>query len=301
MTIRTHLAGPLLALLVVACGASSVATTQSPAASPSVAAPVSATAAAVASAAAASPSEPPAPSASAPASASPSIPALRLVGLGDSYMSAQNAKGESFMDVYAAALEKKLGRKVRLTLLTSNNATTMTVRQGLADGGKYRSEVAGADVIVLSVGGNDSDPFGMYPKGTCAPQQPLPACLKAYAPMLTANYEAILGSIAALRAGKPTALRVTSMDDPFVGSPDAPSKTFARDFARQIAAAETAAIFAVGKAHGAQPVDYLRMFSGPDGLSDPAQFLAADHGHPGAVGIQAIADELMRLGVPELK
>jgi hypothetical protein len=68
-------------------------------------------------------------------------------------MSAQNAEGESFMDVYAAALEKKLGRKVRLTLLTSNNATTVTVRQGLASGGKYREEVAGADVIVISVGG----------------------------------------------------------------------------------------------------------------------------------------------------
>ena len=152
-----------------------------------------------------------------------------------------------------------------------------------------------------SVGGNDSDPFGIFPKGTCAPTQPLPACLKAYDPALTANYEAILASIAQLRAGKPTAVRVTSMDDPFVGMAEAPSKTFARDFFAQVAKAETDAIFAVAKKHGAMTVDYLRAFSGPDGLSDPAKYLAPDHGHPGEVGIQVIADLLTNLGIPELR
>jgi lysophospholipase L1-like esterase len=64
--------------------------------------------------------------------------------------------------------------------------------------------------------------------------------------------------------------------------------------------AQTAAFFAIAKKHGARTVDYLHIFSGPDGLSDPARYLATDHLHPGDLGIQVIADELIRLGVPEL-
>jgi hypothetical protein len=44
---------------------------------------------------------------------------------------------------------------------------------------------------------------------------------------------------------------VTSMDEPFVGLPEAPSKTFARDFFAQVAEAQTAAVFAVAKKYTA--------------------------------------------------
>ncbi len=286
MTIRAPFVGLVLALLVAACGAGSGVTSSPPAASVPTAASTPATAA--------SPSGPPS------AAASSTIPPLRVVGLGDSYMSAQNAKGESFMDVYAAELEKRLSRPVDLTLIASGDATSTKVMESLTSDGSTRASVENADVIVISVGGNDSDPFGMYPKGTCAPSQPLVACLKAYSPTLEGNYEAILASIAELRAGKPTAIRVTSMDDPFVGLPEAPSKAFARDFFAQVAEAQTEAVFAVAKKRGAKTVDYLHIFSGQDGLSDPAKYLAADHSHPGDLGIQVIADELMRLGIPEL-
>jgi hypothetical protein len=110
-------------------------------------------------------------------------------------MSAQNANGESFMDVYAAELEKELERPVDVTLITSGDSTSAKVRESLASDGSTGASVENADVIVISVGGNDSDPFGMYPK-TCAPSQPLAACLKAYSPTLEGNYESILASIA---------------------------------------------------------------------------------------------------------
>jgi lysophospholipase L1-like esterase len=291
MTIRAHLVGLSFAMVVAACGGGSGVTPSPSVVSVPTAASAQATAVAVASASAALPSELPSPS---------TVPPLRVVGLGDSYMSAQNAKGESFMDVYAAELEKELERQVDLTLITSGDSTSAKVRESLASDGSTRASVANADVIVISVGGNDSDPFGIYPKGTCAPSQPLPSCLKAYSPMLEGNYEAILASIGELRAGKPTAVRVTSMDDPFVGLPEAPSKTFARDFFAQVAEAQTEGVFAVAKKYNAKTVDYLHIFSGRDGLSDPARYLAADHGHPGDLGIEVIADELMRLGLPEL-
>lgn len=295
MSTKARLAAPLLAVLVAACGTGIGSTTPSPATS-LLSGTSSSARSAVGSATVAPATERP----SATPSASFVSPPLRVVGLGDSYMSAQNAKGQSFMDVYAAELEQTLGRPVDVTLLVADDATTAKLKESLASDDSARASVANADVIVISVGGNDSDPFGVYPKGTCAPKQPLPVCLEAYSPTLTANYDAILSSISVLRAGKPTAVRVTSADDPFVGLPEAPSKTFARDFFAQVAEAQTAAVFAVAKRHGAKTVDYLHAFGGPDGLSDPARYLADDHLHPGELGIKAIADLLIGLGVPEL-
>ncbi|HUP82622.1 MAG TPA: SGNH/GDSL hydrolase family protein [Candidatus Limnocylindria bacterium] len=233
-------------------------------------------------------------------SASPGVQTLHMVGLGDSYLSAQNAKGQTFLDIYATALESSAGRPVEVTLIASGDMTTAKLKESLATDESVRDSVANADIVVISVGGNDSDPFGIYPDGTCAPTQPPPECLEAYSPTLAGNYEEILDSITALRDGQPTALRVTSMDDPFVGWSEAPSDTFARDFFAQVAEAQTEAVFALAQSHGAKTVDYLHAFNGADGLSDPAQYLAADHSHPGELGIQAIADLLIEVGIAEL-
>ena len=132
-----------------------------------------------------------------------------MIGVGDSYMSTQNTKGESFMDLYAAALEGTLARPVELANLASDNATTDSVRNSLTTDEAFRATVASADVIVISVGGNDGDPFGKYPEGTCAPAGSQKSCLKAYTPRYTANYEAILSTVATLRENKPTLIRVT--------------------------------------------------------------------------------------------
>ena len=211
-------------------------------------------------------------------------------------MSAQNAKGQTFMDVFVGQLQRRLGREVELTNLSTDDATTARVKESLSKDTEYRASVAGADVVVVSVGGNDSDPFGTYPKGTCAPEQPLTVCLKTYAPGLASNYDTILTLITTLRAGKPTAVRLTSQDNPFVGWAEAPSKQFGRLFYAQVAEAETMAAATVARKHGARLVDYLHVFSGKDGLSDPAKYLASDHAHPGDKGIQVIADQLTRLG-----
>jgi len=223
-----------------------------------------------------------------------------VVGIGDSYMTAQNSKGQSFMDVLAASIDKTSGHAVDLNILADNQNTTARVLESLRTDESFGAAIAKADMIVLSVGGNDADPFGIYPKGTCAPSQPLPDCLSAYAPKFASNYEAILSKIAALRDGKPTAIRVLSADNPFVGLSEAPRKTFGVDFFAQVAAAETESMCAVAKKHDAQCVDFLHIFSGKDGTSDPEKYLAYDHGHPGDLGIKIIAAELIRPGFPEL-
>jgi lysophospholipase L1-like esterase len=163
-----------------------------------------------------------------------------------------------------------------------------------------REVVAAADIVLVSVGGNDSDPFAVYPPGTCTGRQSGAACLAAYAPDFADNYEAILTEIDSLRGGRPTALRVTSADNPFVGWSEAPDKGFGVRFYRQVAEAETAAACGAGTRHHGQCVDYLHVFGGRDGTQDPAPYLADDHAHPGDRGIAAIADLLVGIGVPEL-
>lgn len=222
--------------------------------------------------------------------------ALVVVGIGDSYMSTQNTKGQSFMDLYAASLERTLARPVQLVMLASDNATTDSVRNSLAADDSFRAKVAGADVIVISVGGNDSDPFGKYPKGTCAPDGNLQSCLKTYSPRFAANYEAILSNVATLRDGKPTLVRITSADNPFVGWAEAPTASFGKVFYAQVAEAQTTTVCALATRHAAKCIDYLHVFGGKDGLTDPAPYLADDHAHPGDKGIETIANLLSESG-----
>lgn len=238
------------------------------------------------------------------ATITPAVPkgkTWELVGLGDSFTATQNSKGQTYLDLYAAALQTSGGRSVTVNDLSDNANTTARLLEQLRTDEATRAAVSKADIVVISVGGNDSDPFAVYPQGTCIPSQPLSDCLATYAPTFAANYESILTEVERLRSGLATALRVTSADNPFVGWSEAPSTTFGVDFYAQVAAAETEAACSTASKHGAKCLDYLHIFGGPDGTADPAPFLGPDHAHPGDVGIQAISDALVRLGVAELQ
>ena len=106
----------------------------------------------------------------------------------------------------------------------------------------------------------------------------------AYAPNFARNYEAILSEIDSLRTGRPTAIRVTSADDPFVGWSEAPSKTFGVQFYRQVAEAETKVACAAATRHGAVCVDYLHIFGGADGTQTPPRSSARTTPIPAMLG-----------------
>ena len=224
-----------------------------------------------------------------------------VVGLGDSFTATQNSKGQTYLDLYATALQTSERRAVNVHDLSDDANTTARLLEHLRTDEATRTAVSKADIIVISVGGNDSDPFGVYPDGTCSRSQPLSDCLAAYAPRFAANYESILTEVDHLRSGTPTSIRVTSADNPFVGWSEAPSATFGVDFYAQVAAAETEAACSTAIKHGASCLDYLHIFGGPDGTADPAPYLGPDHAHPGDAGIEAISDALIRLGVAELQ
>jgi lysophospholipase L1-like esterase len=227
-------------------------------------------------------------------------PGWTIVALGDSFTKTQDSHGDTYLDLFAIALQESDGVPVTVDDLSDDANTSGRVADNLRHDATTRAAVANADIVLVSVGGNDSDPFATYPPGTCAPTQPLPRCLKVYAPTFTRNYAAILGAVERLRGGRPTAVRVTSADNPFVGWSEAPSATFGVDFYRQVAEAETATACRIADEHGALCVDYLHLFGGVDGTRDPKKYLGPDHAHPGDLGIRLIADTLISLGVQEL-
>lgn len=228
-----------------------------------------------------------------PSSTASGAAALRVVGLGDSYMTAVDSRGRTFLDLFAERYTAGTVAKPDVVNLASGDETSASLRDRLVSDASTRDAVSKADVIVISVGGNDSDPFGIYPRGSCAPGGSAAVCLRAYNPTLADNYEAMLTSVTQLRDGQPTMVIVTSADNPFTGWTEAPSPTFGKAFYRQVAEAETAAIFAAARRHGAATIDYLHAFTGRDGGDDPKAFLATDHAHPGERGIDVIASLLL--------
>jgi lysophospholipase L1-like esterase len=224
-----------------------------------------------------------------------------LVAFGDSIAKEAAAEGSSYPELYARSVEELTERGVSLTDLADGSTTTESMLASLADVEVTKS-VANADIITITAGGNDVDPFAAYPDGTCTASQAAADCLAAYNPDFEARYRQILTRIVALRQGRPTIIRVTSPDyNPFIGWDQAPSDTFGVDFYRQVAAAETEVVCRVAPEFGAACADFLTLFNGKDGTADAAHYLTADHAHPDITGRQLIVDTLVATGLTPLQ
>ena len=237
----------------------------------------------------------PPPSTAASSTPTPSALAdLSLVALGDSIVS------EGYPQLFADLIEKQTGKPVAVTTFADGSNTTSTVLAALRGQAGVRSAVQAADIVTISVGGNDADPFVTYPAGTCAPGGKGSACIARYAPDLAVNYEAILTEIEKLRAGKQTLIRPTSDYNPFIGWDAAPTATFGIDFYKQVEDAETNLVCDLATKHGLVCADIYHAFNGPLGTTDAAPFLASDHAHPSAAGAKLIAETVMSAGLAPL-
>jgi lysophospholipase L1-like esterase len=231
-------------------------------------------------------------------------PPLRVVILGDSIATGgEESDSTSYGVPYASGLEALTGREVELVNRADPSETSASLLDRLRNRTTIREDIAGADIVAITVGGNDGDPFATYPKGTCAKGGTAADCLATYAPDLEADLDAILTEIETLRAGQPILIRLTSPDyNAFIGlQPSSDLPPFAADFGlafyRQVADAETAVACAVAVKHGAACVDFLHVFNGPDGTRDAGPLLAEDHLHPSLAGRDRIAELLLAIGL----
>ena len=280
----------MIALLVAGCGSSS--------SSQVVVAPTTAVAVPATSPA---PSVLPSFTAATSAPPSPTIvgPHLTYVALGDSLLYALEDDCNSCTSAavtYAKQIEADLGLTVELHNLTMHNGLNSAGLLGyLKNGAKIGrlpedvlKAVVAADIVSVTIGFNDS---------TLADKDDLPRFLKAY----EVNLDGILDRIDALRAGKPTAVRVTEIYNNGIAEkpeydPDGPG-TGVNGW-KPIVEAQNKVICAVAARHHARCVDIYHPFNGKDGLASPAAkgFLGPDGTHPSQTGMDVIAKALAATG-----
>jgi lysophospholipase L1-like esterase len=254
------------------------------------------------------PSEPPEPVAAvvvpapASASASPRTP-WQLVALGDSVTAGAFCDCDPFPVLYARGLAARYDRGVGEVNEGEGGATSADLLAELRDASDpVRSEVADADIDVVTIGANDFGPqHADIESGDCGDPDDL-ACARDGLDDLQANLTAIVQQIRALRSGRPTAVLLTGywnvFEDGDVAASQFPSA------GHVTSQALTVAVNAVEKAVAVRQraiyVDLFRPFVGADGTADPTDLLVDDGDHPNAKGHRAIAAAVLAVGVGPL-
>jgi lysophospholipase L1-like esterase len=238
------------------------------------------------------------------ASASSGITPLRVVGLGDSVMTAEGCPGcRLYLDQYAAALSDALGRPVTVDNLAVPGAEVAQLLTQVLGSADTREAIAAADVVVVTIGINDlpfnrlDDPCHVAPAYPVIEWTALTTtCMDEVTGEFSADLGAVMLEVTALRAGEPTALRLTTVYDSVLGdgvdpswdSPDAvePAVYAADSFWR--------ATCDVAATYGAACVDTYHVLNGPDGRTPAGPYLvAADYTHLGQAGHDAFAAALV--------
>ncbi|HET9656320.1 MAG TPA: SGNH/GDSL hydrolase family protein [Kineosporiaceae bacterium] len=225
-----------------------------------------------------------------------------VVGLGDSVTSGANCACTPFVQRYADLTGQLLGRPVRAQDLGVPGLTSEGLLDQLQDGSDTGQSVAGADIVVVTIGANDAAAsLQSWSDGTCGQ-----ACFDARAARIRGNVQQILERILQLRAGRPTQILVTTYWN--VVEDGAVARQEYSDGYLQVSDALTrqvngALCDAVKAATDGQTspsgelvcVDLYAPFKG-GGDQDPTALLSSDGDHPDAAGHELIAHTLLSVG-----
>jgi lysophospholipase L1-like esterase len=229
------------------------------------------------------------------------------VTIGDSVGFAQDDCGgcPSFTTLFSQAIAKTTGMPVNATnLSTQDNLTGKRLVARIQSSAPMRSAVAGADIVIVSIGHNDTpwnsvdDPCdgdsGNVPRWTTYTGD----CVVQLAKRHGQELDAILTQIETLRKGGPTVVRVLTDYNDIIGWGQAPPEANSRSV--EVLNAFYAETCRVAKAHGAVCVDVYHSFNGPDGRTAAGDLLTDDYTNPSAKGQQRIADLLKTAGLAPL-
>jgi lysophospholipase L1-like esterase len=215
---------------------------------------------------------------------------LTLVGIGDSIGDAANCQPcTSYVELYGQAATRALHRSVETTNLSqSTNLDSAGLLSLVRSNDVFRTNLASADLITVTIGNNDLAPCDFTP----ATDDACEAAIR----QLRVNLKATLFVIKRLRHGRRTAVRVTDYFNSAIGDPAAPpGETFQQDFAEKLGE-QNVAICSAARAAGAGCVDLVRPFNGPSGSEPANRFLMTDHIHPNAEGQRKIAKAISAVG-----
>ena len=245
--------------------------------------------------------------------------ALSLVVVGDSIPLADPCPTcQHFPDTFATAVAKRSGHPVVVTNRARGDAAGVAqIAEQVTSDNELRSQLARADVVVLSVGFNnalpdlENQPPGGLPAG-CDKVAPgvsdavighivatTPACNVKTAAAFAPLYDSILDAMAGQRGGKPTTFLVLNAYDGNISNTDIKAaldpKTFAATEKVIVSAYDAWNQMLCGRvtAHHMTCVDVYHSFNGSHG-DQPAFPLTVDGAHPNQKGNDVIADLLTR-------
>lgn len=232
----------------------------------------------------------------APAEPAVGEPVLRVAVIGDSIAYGRSDCGgcTPFVDRYATALAERTGRTVTAdNLSTHDDLTTPQLVTRIRSDEYFRTAVAAADILVVSIGHHDT-PWAITTdscdgaNGASPPwEQYREPCMTHAAHQQAEQLKLFLAEARRLRAGQPTVQIVTTPYNDWIGRPGA-SESATRPTALTLDAFEAADCAAAAGA-GARCVDSYHAFNGPAGRSAAGDLLAADHTHPSARGHELFA------------
>jgi lysophospholipase L1-like esterase len=224
--------------------------------------------------------------------------AWTVVGLGDSVPSGHGCHCRELVGGYADLAAAATGRPVRSVNLGRDGSTSSDLLDDLTGDPGVRRAVAGADVVLLITGANDLQPqLDEWGAGRCGRLD----CFDRELPKVRQRLAAVLATVSALRAGRPTEVLVATYWNVFVDGAAARRHgpqyvAMSRTVTRRVAAAECSA---AAEAR-VRCVDLAPLFTGPAGDRDPTPLLQADGDHPNQAGHAAIARALAAKGWPRL-
>jgi lysophospholipase L1-like esterase len=201
-----------------------------------------------------------------------------------------------YVRLFADHLQSDLGA-VRLNNLAVNGWTTADLLEALRTNETYREAVRTADVVTLSIGGNDLLlGRGAYIRGNCGESGW--ECLRSTTDAVLENYDAILDEIQALVGPRPAVIRAMDVYNPYAGV-DTGALDVLKPYLDEINSyiCWSAEVRSMGCAR------VYEAFNGPSGEDDPvAQALIGFDGiHPNDRGHGLIADLLRDVGYAPLR
>ncbi len=229
---------------------------------------------------------------------------LHVAVIGDSigYGQADCGGCVSFVDLYADALGERLGLPVQAdNLSTHDGLTSPQLVQRLRTEDYYREGVEAADVLVVSIGHNDT-PWAVDDDSCDGPTGDEPVWSDYQEPCMTTEardqarqLRLFLSEASELRGGEPTVQVVTTVYNDWIGVSGVPVAA-TRPTTTTLDAFSEAACDAAREAD-AVCLDSYHAFNGPQGLEPAGTLLAPDTVHPSAEGHRVIADLLMQVDV----
>jgi lysophospholipase L1-like esterase len=229
---------------------------------------------------------------------------ITLVALGDSIPYGRSDCGscDTFVDLFAMAIARHARISVSERNLSEHTGIdSRDLRRELRTNRALRAAVSAASVITVTIGHNDApwirDDDPCDGKGSDPPDWKKYAskrCLDATANRYASDLDAILKTIAALRGGKRTLVRVTNDYNDLIGYPGVPRSAY--PIVKPFHDRESAVTCRLARKYGASCIDTYHAFNGVSGNRDAGPLLAPDHTHPNAKGHRLIAQLLVRAG-----